>query len=224
MSRGRRFDETPRLNKKKVAATIIAVIVFIMIIISLKKILSGEVADTKFISGEAYFPVYENGSWSVINSSGAKLENISSDEMILVPDNTKDIFIVTYDTDYDNETYKTKVLNKKGNEIFTNYNNVEPLINSNESTSWYEANVLRFEKNGKYGLLYEVGDSISLANKMQNMLSNVELYNGFKTQSRSRVEDINKEATIKEFSTLKIMSCNDIKNKKEVMRYEKVKN
>lgn len=51
-------------------------------------------------------------------------------------------------------------------------------------------------ENGKYGLLYEVGDSITLANEIQNMLSNVELYNGFKNQSRKRVEDINNEALI----------------------------
>lgn len=35
-SRGKRYDDTPKLNKKKVFATFIAIIVFIMIIISLK--------------------------------------------------------------------------------------------------------------------------------------------------------------------------------------------
>lgn len=51
-------------------------------------------------------------------------------------------------------------------------------------------------ENGKYGQLYEVGDSITLTKELQSMLSNDELYNKFKSQSRIRVENINKEALI----------------------------
>lgn len=35
--RGKRYDNTPKLNKKKVLATIIAIIVIIMMVISFKK-------------------------------------------------------------------------------------------------------------------------------------------------------------------------------------------
>ena len=37
---GRRYDDGPRLNMKKVFATVIAIIVIIMIIVSLKKLLT----------------------------------------------------------------------------------------------------------------------------------------------------------------------------------------
>lgn len=160
MSRGRRYDEDPKLNKKKVAATIIAIIVCIMIIISLKRILTTEKKENGFIREEAYFSVYDDGNWGVINSSGEKLDNITNDEMIIVPDSKKDVFIYTYDIDYENETYKTKVLNKKGTEIFSGYNNVEPFENTDGNRTWYEVNVLKYEKNGKYGLIDFTGKEV----------------------------------------------------------------
>ena len=160
MSRGRRYDEAPKLNMKKVAATIIAIVVCIMIVISLKKILSTERKERGFIQEEAYFSVFDNGKWGIINSAGEKLESITNDEMILVPDAKKDVFIYSYDIDYDNETYKTKVINKKGTEIFTNYNNVEPFENTDGNKTWYEVNVLKYEKDGKYGLIDFEGKEI----------------------------------------------------------------
>ena len=160
MSRGRRVDDAPRLNRKKVAATIIAIVVLIMIIISLKKILSKENLEKKFIQSEAYFSALENGTWGIINSAGEKVDDFSSEEMVLVPDNTKDVFIYFYDIDYEKETYKTKVLDSKQNELFTNYTNVEPLQNSNASEAWYEVNVLRFTEGSKYGLIDYKGKEV----------------------------------------------------------------
>ena len=153
MSRGRRYDENPKLNMKKVAATVIAIIVFIMIIVSLKRILSSEIKPKSFIQEEAYFSITEDGKWGVIDSTGTKLPKLENDEMIIVPDNKKDVFILTYDVNYESETYKTKVLNKDGNEIFSNYENIEPIENSNGTKTWYEVNVLKFKKNDKYGLI-----------------------------------------------------------------------
>ena len=40
MSRGRRYDNETRLNIKKVVATIVAIVVVIMFVISIKKLLS----------------------------------------------------------------------------------------------------------------------------------------------------------------------------------------
>jgi hypothetical protein len=153
MSRGRRYDENPKLNLKKVAATIIAIIVFIMIIVSLKKILSPENMKKSFVQDVAYFPVYEDGKWGVIKSSGEKLENLMNDEMIIIPDNNVDVFIFTEDINYEEETYKTKVLNSRGAEIFSGYGSVEPFENTNGKKTWYEKNVLRYKSNDKYGLI-----------------------------------------------------------------------
>ena len=154
-SRGRRFEDTPpKLNMKKVIATIITIIVLIMIIVSLKKILTPSDPQTKEISSlTTYIPVFENGEWGVIDNKGNIVINLSYDEMVVVPDENKDIFICNYNIDYNTETYDTKVINSKGEELLTNYNKITPLENTKGSKTWYEKNVLKFEENGKYGLI-----------------------------------------------------------------------
>ncbi len=153
-SRGRRVDNVPRLNIKKVFATIIAIMVFIMITISLKKILTSNDKQTKDVSSlTTYVSVYENDKWGVIDNKGNKVINLEYDEMVVVPDENQGIFICTYNIDYNNETYQTKVLDEKGKEILTEYQMVEALENTNKNTIWYESNVLKHQKNGKYGLI-----------------------------------------------------------------------
>lgn len=152
-SRGRRYDDTPKLNKKKVLATIIAIIVIIMIIVSLKKLLTNT-DNTKDVSTlETYVTVFENNKWGVIDNKGNKIVNLDYDEMIIIPDKNKDLFICTIGADYNSESYNTKVLNKDGNEILTEYEMVEPIENTDGTNIWYESNVLKFRKNGKYGLI-----------------------------------------------------------------------
>ncbi len=152
--RGKRASDTPKLNIKKVFATIMIIIVIIMIIVSLKKLLTPNDKQTKDVSSlTTYIPVYENEKWGVIDNKGNTVVNLEYDEMIVVPDNNKDIFICVYDIDYNNEKYKTKVINKEGKEVFTNYEMVEALENTDESIVWYEENVLKYQKDGKYGLI-----------------------------------------------------------------------
>ena len=44
--------------------------------------------------------------------------------MVIIPDKNKDLFICTYDVNYENETFQTKVFDKNKKEILTNYKNV----------------------------------------------------------------------------------------------------
>lgn len=80
--------------------------------------------------------------------------------MIAIPNKNKDVFICYYDVDYENETYNTKVLNAEGKEILKEYNKVEPIENYNGSKSWYESEILKYEVNGKYGLINLEGKKI----------------------------------------------------------------
>ena len=154
MSRGKRCDETPKLNKKKVVATIIAFIVIIMIIVSIKRLLTPSDKKTKEVSSlTTYISVYEDNKWGVIDNKGNIVLDIDNEEMVIVPDKNKSIFICTYDIDYDNETYKTKVINEKGEEIFTEYKNIEPIENTDGNNIWYEKNVLKYKNDDKFGLI-----------------------------------------------------------------------
>ena len=150
---GRRFNPEPKLNLKKVFATIMAVIVIIMIIISLKKLLtnSNDTNDTSTLI--TFFTIFEDNKWGVIDNKGNKIINNTYEEMIIIPNKNKDVFICTYDVDYNNETFKTKVLNENENEIFKEYENISAIENTDGKRVWYEENLLKYKKDNKYGLI-----------------------------------------------------------------------
>lgn len=157
MSKGRRYDG-PKLNIKKVFGVLIGFIVIIMVITSIVKLVKNHhQADQIMVT--AYFPVLENNKWGVIDNKGNTIIQASYDEMITVPNSQKGIFICTYD--FDGSTYKTKVINEKNEQLFSQYEQVEAIDNYDaNSNTWYEDNVLRVKQNGKYGLINFKGEKI----------------------------------------------------------------
>ena len=159
MSKGRRYNEEPKLNIKKVIAVLIAIIVIIIFIIALKNILQTESSSSN-LSSRTYFLINKDNRWGVMDNNSKIVVEPTYTEAIIIPDDKKDIFICTYDVSEDG-TYKTRVLNNKGKEIFTEYNTVYALENYDENnTLWYESNVLKVEKNGKFGLINFSGKEI----------------------------------------------------------------
>lgn len=165
-NRGRRFDNEPKLNMKKVVATIVALLVIIMVIYSMILSLNKKSKEQQVLpESVSYFSAYADSKWGVINNKGDKLSNISYDEMVIIPDSTKNIFIATYDVDYTNGTFKTKAINEKNEQLFSNYTNVSALVNYDTSNKvWYNNEVLKFEKDGKYGLIDFSGKEVLPAN------------------------------------------------------------
>jgi len=162
MSRGKRYEGEQKLNLKKVFAVIIAIAVIIMFVVGIKKLMTpNENVDEKIVATK-YFPVYTNNKWGVINSKGEIIIGPTYDEAIIIPDNSKGLFICTYDIDYNTNSYKTKVLDEKNKEILTGYELVEAIENYDEdNTLWYEKNVLKVKQNGKYGLIDFKGNKIA---------------------------------------------------------------
>ena len=161
MSRGKRYSKEPKLNIKKVLAVIILIVVVIMVIYVMKALMTKEETGTGKVAALNYFPVYTNEKWGVIDSLGRMTIDANFDEMIIVPNKTEDIFICTYDVDYETGSYKTKVINSKNKEIFTEYDLVEPVYNYDKNQSmWYEQNILKVKQNGQYGLINLSGKKI----------------------------------------------------------------
>lgn len=160
MAKGRRYDNEPKLNMKKVFGVIIAFIVLIMIITSIVKILKGNSKDD-VISTASYYPSYVNGKWGVIDNNGETVINSEYDEMVVIPNNKRPIFVCTYDVQDSTGEYKTKVLNNKKEEIFKEYDKVEAIDNFDlKQNIWFEDNLLRVQKNNKYGLINFEGKTI----------------------------------------------------------------
>lgn len=161
-NRGRRFDDEPKLNVKKVVATVIALVVIVMVIASIILTLDKK-NKAQLLNGGIleYFSAYVNSKWGVINSKGEQLSNISYDDMIIIPDSSKNVFIASYDVDYKNGTSKTKAINEKNETLFKNYENVNAILNYNSIDEvWYNSDVLTFEKDGKYGLIDFSGNQV----------------------------------------------------------------
>ena len=162
MGGGRRYDRQPKLNMKKVAGVVLGIAVIIMFIVTLIKLLndSNNIQVSNKDSVE-YFTAYENEKWGVIDNLGNIVINPQYDEMIVIPDKTIPVFICTYDVNYDTMEYKTRAINEKGEEIFTNYEGIEGLINEDESGNiFYEKNVYKIKVNNKYGLIDGNGKEI----------------------------------------------------------------
>lgn len=179
-NRGRRFDDEPKLNIKKVVATVIALLVIVMVVASIIIVLNKKNEKQQNVEKAIeYFAAYSNSKWGVINSKGEQLSDISYDEMIVVPNSEKAVFIVTYDVDYSNDTYKTKAINEKNEQLFSNYENVNGIVNySSIDDIWYNEDVLLYQKDEKYGLIDFSGNEVLPAeydeiSSLQGILKNV---------------------------------------------------
>ena len=154
-NKGRRYEGgTPKLNIKKVIAVIIALAVIVMVVIGITKLAQGGGRVQERTVANGYYAVYTGGKWGVINSKGEIIIDPTYDETIIIPDHSKDVFLCTYDVNYTDGTYKTRVINSKAEEIITGYDTVQALENYDESNNlWYENDVLVVSKEGKYGLV-----------------------------------------------------------------------
>lgn len=158
MSKGKRYETEGKLNYQKVFAVIIAIAVVIMIIFLARNVLKDKKTSNKI---NEYFSVYSANKWGVINQDGETIINPTYQEMIVVPDKEKDVFICVYNINEETGEYKTKALNSKNEEIFTQYDQIEPLENVDENDNlWYEENVLKVKKADKYGLIDLSGKEI----------------------------------------------------------------
>lgn len=161
MSRGKRYNDEQKLNMKKVFAVIIAIVVIIMFFVGIKNLLKKDEVTVSYFTEISYFTVYDNGKWGVINSKGENVIEPTYGEMITIPNSKRDVFICMYDVNYTDGTYKTKAINSKNEQLYTSYSSIEVLSNYDQNNNiWNEDNVLKVQKDGKYGLINLDGTEI----------------------------------------------------------------
>ena len=102
---------------------------------------------------EKYLLLSSNNLKGVIDNKGnvvvkPKYYNIH------IPNPSKAIFVCYYDYNEKKDTYRSKVVNENETEIFTKYQKIETIsLNDIETSMPYEKNVLKYQENGKYGLI-----------------------------------------------------------------------
>ena len=193
MSKGKRYETEKKLNYQKVFAVIIAIAVVIMFVVIIKNALSDRKETNKDYE---YFALYSANKWGIINQEGEIVIQPSYQEMIIVPDKTKDIFICMYNVNEETGEYKTKVINSKNEEIFSNYDKVEAIENIDENENvWYEGGILRTEKNQKYGLIDMNGKEL-LPCEYDKITAMEEIENSMIIQKDNKVGIVNSKGSI----------------------------
>lgn len=102
-----------------------------------------------------YFAVYTEEKYGVIDETGKMIiKNEYSD--IIIPNPTKAVFICQK-----NDNTK-QVLNEKGENILQEFKNVSAIETNGAHSSWpYEKSVLKYEEDGKFGLINYDGKVIT---------------------------------------------------------------
>ena len=195
MSRGKRYDTEPKLNMKKVFAVIIAIVVIIMFIFIIKGLLTKETTTGKIIS-KSCFAVYKNNKWGVIDETGNYVVDPSYAEMIVIPNSKIGVFICTYDINYETGEYKTKALNEKNKEIFTEYSKIEAIQNIDTTGNLsYDQDVLKVQKDGKYGLINFSGKEI-IPTDYEEITAISGVKNSYKIKKDGKYGIVNNEGNI----------------------------
>lgn len=150
-------------NKKTIIMITIIAIIVVTAIITFIKIGKGRNTNINEINEKdiEYYVLRKEQQYGVIDKSG----NVVIEPkyiQVQIPNPTTDLFLCTVDTDVENP--KWTVLNKDGQEILTQYQNVEALpINQQTSYVPYEKNILVYKEGAYYGIMDLKGNKITNA-------------------------------------------------------------
>ena len=155
MAKGKRYDGQPKLNIKKVIAVALVPVVIIMLVILAIRFSKDKEkkAETKNVA-ITYKTVFTNGKWGVINSKAETVISPTYDNMIIIPDEAKALFVCQENVDLEREQFTSFAINDKSEKQFTSYDNIETIENlDDDGKLFYFDNTLIASKNGKYGLI-----------------------------------------------------------------------
>ena len=135
---------------------IVAIILIIIASVGIYKIIEeqGKNYEIEKIKQYNYFLLKQDNQYGIIDKKGNIIIEPKYSE-IQTPNPEKAVFVC-----YEKED--TKVLNERKEEILTDYSNVQPIRLKNISSDlMYEKSILRYEKEGKYGLISLEGKEIA---------------------------------------------------------------
>lgn len=161
MSRGKRYNDEQKLNIKKVVAAVAVVAIIALFVIGINNLIKKKEQSINYFTEISYYTMLQNDKWGVINSKGEIVVEPEYSLMIVIPDNKKEVFICN-ELSEDKTSIKTKVINANNSQLYTDYSTVEVIDNvDSDKNIWFESNVLRVSKDGKYGLIDLDGKELS---------------------------------------------------------------
>ena len=147
--------------KKSIVLIIILIILLIVGFIIYNHLIKKY--DIEEVVEEKYLLLLSNDQIGVIDNKG----NIVIEPKyydIHIPNPSKPIFVCYYDYNQQTGGYRTKIINEQGTELFTKYSNIQTIdLNEIQTSMPYEKSVLKYEKNGKWGLIDLKGNIVTQA-------------------------------------------------------------
>ncbi len=146
---------------------IIILILVILIVLIVSTVIVYNYLKTRYeveeVLEEKYLVSIQDDKVGVVDKNG---NNIIAPQYIeiQIPNPSKAIFVCFYDYNWETNEYSTKVINENGTELFTKYNKLEAISLIDVETSMpYEKSVLKYEQDGKYGLIDLKGNVVTKA-------------------------------------------------------------
>lgn len=152
------------MNKKKLIILILGIVIIVAIIIGLIIFFSKRakyVYDVEKVSNIEYNTINLDGRYGVIDGKGNIVIEPNYD-VIQIPNPSKAIFICMSNYNTETKEYQTKVLNDKKEQILTGYESVQAIPTETTADGIpFEKTVLKYKKDGKYGLINLNGKEIT---------------------------------------------------------------
>jgi len=145
----------------------IIILIFILIIILIVGVIIYNQLRMKYeveeVLEEKYLTFIEDEKVGVVDNVGNVIIEPQYIE-VQIPNPSKPIFVCFYNYNWETGEYRTKVVNEDETELFTKYNNLEAIGLVDVSTNMpYEKSVLKYEQDGKYGLIDLKGNLVTKA-------------------------------------------------------------
>ncbi len=141
--------------KKKIICVVFIILVIIAAVCLVNKLSSDKINyEVVEIQKYNYFKYKDNEKYGIIDKNGKIIINAEYNE-IKIPNPEFDIFICY-------KEQKNVVLNEKNEKMFENYEEIDPIeIKNVVSVLPFEKNILKYKKDGKWGLINFSGKEIT---------------------------------------------------------------
>ena len=152
------------MNKKKVILLVGIIVIIIAIATFLTIYFSNRakyIYEIEKVTDINYNIIKENNRYGVIDREGNVLVEPNYD-VIQIPNPSKPVFVCMSNYSTETQEYETKVLNDKKEQILTGYETVQAIPAETTADGIpFEKTVLKYKKDGKYGLISIEGKEIT---------------------------------------------------------------
>ena len=152
------------MKKRKIIILSIAVIIIIIIAVALVMYFRKRakyVYDIEMVTNIEYNTINVGNRYGVIDGDGNVIVEPNYG-IIQIPNPSKPVFICMSDYNTETKEYNTKVLNDRKEQILTGYESVQAIPTETTADGIpFEKSVLKYKKNGKYGIIDLEGNEIT---------------------------------------------------------------